>query len=223
MRRKKKGKGCSRCGKTNLESGRYPLEISGKTYGKFEGYGCPNCGIIYFNEKSSVKIRAIIQDFHKALLDPKELSLVLLYASKEPIKGAVSFMKEAFLLFREKLRDFNVPARSPNFIPYHYGPYSFDIVEGWYNLEELGFIVIEGRRSSNKETFKLTKKGRAEAKRIYNSLPDSLKKELPQWRRGLDELGNDGILKDIYLKYPEYTDKSKIKNKVLPRGLHGRA
>lgn len=223
MRRKKEGKVCSRCGKANIESGIYPLEISGKTYGKFEGYGCRNCGIIYFNEKSSKKISAIIQKFRRRPLDSKELSLVLLYASKEPIKGAVSFMKEAFLLFREKLRAYKVPALSPHFIPYYYGPYSFDIVEGWYDLEELGLIVMEGRRSSNKETFSLTKKGKTQAKKIYESLPDDLKKELPQWRRGLDELGNDGILKDVYLKYPEYTDKSKIKKQVLPRDMHGRA
>ncbi|MCK4615130.1 MAG: hypothetical protein KAU14_10035, partial [Thermoplasmata archaeon] len=101
--------------------------------------------------------------------------------------------------------------------------YSFDLVESWYDLEELGLITIEGRRSTNKETFSLTRKGRLEAKRIYDSLPEDLKKELPGWRRGLDELGNDGILKDVYKKYPEYTDRSKIKDRVLPKGMHGRA
>ncbi len=63
----------------------------------------------------------------------------------------------------------------------------------------------------------------AQAKRIYDSLPDNLKKELPEWRRGLDELGNDGILKDVYMKYKEFTDKSKIKKQVLPTGMHKRA
>ncbi len=84
-------------------------------------------------------------------------------------------------------------------------------------------IAIEGRRSSNKETFYLTREGGTEAKEIYDSLPEDLKKELPGWRRGLDELGNDGILKDVYSKYNEYTDKSKIKKQVLPYGMHGRA
>lgn len=223
MRRKQKGLPCPRCGKAKLTYDTYPLEISGEVYGEFDGYGCPNCGIVFFSEESSKKVREVIQSLRKPVLDPKELSLVLLYSSKEPIRGAVSFMKEIFLLFKETLQEFDVPALSPNFISYHYGPYSFDIDEAWHDLEELGLVAIEGRRSSNKETFYLTRKGEAEAKEIYDSLPEDLKKELPGWRRGLDELGNDGILKDVYIKYPEYTDKSKIKRQVLPYGMHGRA
>ena len=223
MKRKQKGKPCPRCGKAELTYSTYPLELSGKIYGEFDGYGCPNCGIIYFSEESSKKIREVLQSLRKPVLDPKELSLVLLYSSREPIRGAVSFMKEAFLLFKEKLQEFDVPALSPNFISYHYGPYSFDIDEAWHDLEELGLVAIEGRRSSNKETFYLTREGETEAKEIYDSLPEDLKKELPGWRRGLDELGNDGILKVVYSKYDKYTDKSKIKKHVLPYGMHGRA
>lgn len=223
MRRKKKGKYCSRCGKANLEYGTYSLEISGKNYGVLEGYSCPNCRIVYYSEKSSEKIRSIIEKLDRPPMASEELCLILLYASEEPIKGSISFMKEAFLLFKEKLKEYNVPALSPHFFSYSYGPYSFDIVEAWYNLEANGLLNTKGRRSSSKEIFYLTKKGKAEAKRIYESLPDELKKELPLWRRGLDELGNDGILKDVYLKYPDYTDKSKIKDNVLPRDMHGRA
>lgn len=223
MRRRKEGKACSRCGKAHLEYGTYPLEIAGKVHGKLEGYGCPNCHIVYYNEMSSEKIKAIIKKLDRPLIEPEELCLVLLYASKEPIKGSISFMKEAFLLFKEKLTEYKVPALSPHFFPYSYGPYSFDIVEAWYQLEATGLLTTEGRRSSSKETFYLTKKGKTEAKKIYESLPNELKKELPNWRRGLDELGNDGILKLVYSKYKEYTDKSKIKDKVLPRDMHGRA
>lgn len=220
---KRRQKPCSRCGKAEFRSGIFPVEISGEIYGKFEGYECPNCGMLYFTEQSSRKIREIVSQLPMKPLSSDELVLVLLCASREPIKGAVSFMKEAFLLFKEKLKDFKIPALSPHFIPYHYGPYSFDIVEAWYKLDELGLISIEGRRSSNKETFRLTEEGLAEAKKVYDSLPNDLKNELPRWRRGLDELGNDGILKDVYLKYKEYTDKSKIKRHVLPSGMHRRA
>ncbi len=223
MKKKQNRKPCPRCAKAELAYGRYPLELSGTTYGEFDGYGCPNCGIVFFTEDSSREIRKIIQHLPRRPLDPNELNLMLLYSSKESIRGAVSFMKETFLLFKEKLQQFDVLALSPHFISYHYGPYSFDLVESWYDLEELGLITIEGRRSTNKETFSLTRKGRLEAKRIYDSLPEDLKKELPGWRRGLDELGNDGILKDVYKKYPEYTDRSKIKDRVLPKGMHGRA
>lgn len=223
MRRQQEEKPCLRCSKAEFEYGRFPLEISGKIYGEFDGYRCPNCGILFFSEESSKKVREIVSHLKMKPLDVHELILILLYASKEPIRGAISFMKEAFLLFKEKLQEFDVPALSPNFIPYYYGPYSFDIVEAWYDLEELDILSIEGRRSSTKEIFYLTENGLAQAKRIYDSLPDNLKKELPEWRRGLDELGNDGILKDVYMKYEEFTDKSKIKKQVLPTGMHRRA
>lgn len=223
MRKDKTRKLCSRCGKANLVPGAYPLEISGKVQGEFEGYGCPNCGIVYFNETSSEEIRSIVQKFSIKPLNSMDLSLLLLYSSKKPVMGAISFMKELFLLFKEKLKEYDIPALSPEFIPYHYGPYSFDIVDAWYELEDAGLIVIKGRRSSNKETFCLTEKGKAVAKQIFDSMPEDLKRDLPEWRRGLDELGTDGILKDVYIKYPQYTDKSKIKLKVLPSWMRGRA
>ncbi len=227
MRRKewkrKKGKRCYRCGKANLERGDYPLELSGEHYGDFEGYGCPNCGLVFYTEAASSEIEALLEKYDGPILRPRELCLLLLYATDEPIRGAVSFMKEVFLLFQEKLREFDVMALSPHFISYHYGPYSFDIVESWYELEEDGFMATKGRMSTRKETFFLTKEGEAAAARIWESLPPALREELPSWRRGLDELGNDGILKDVYEKYPEYTDRSKVRERVLPRGVHGRA
>ena len=223
MRRRQEGKSCPRCARAELVSGLYPLEVTEEVRGSFSGYGCPNCGIVFFVEEAAREIKQILEKADATPLDPRELSLLLLYASKEPIRGAVSFMKEAFLLFKEKLKEFRVPALSPHFIPYYYGPYSFDIVESWLDLEELGLITREGRPSTNKETFRLTKRGWEEAKRLFDSLPEELKRELPEWRRGLDELGNDGILRDVYLKYPEYTDKSKIKKDVLPRGMQRRA
>jgi len=224
MRRHTWKKHCSKCKKAELKRGEYPLEISGQTYGKFEGYCCPNCGVIYFTEESSKEVQKIVEKLPSTLLSVEDLSLILLYACKhQPIRGSISFMKEIFLLFKEKLSQFNVPALSPNFIPYHYGPYSFDVIQGWKDLILDGIVETSGRTSTNKETFRLTPEGERAARRIYDTLPKELRDVLPEWRRGLDELGNDGILKDVYLKYPEYTDKSKIRKKVLPMSMRGRA
>lgn len=223
MKRKERKKQCPRCSKADLEADDYPLELSGTIYGEFEGYGCSNCGLVFFTEESSRYIRGIISDIRIPPLGIQEQVLLILFATDEPVRGAISFMKEAFLLFKEKLKKYEIPALSPNFIPYHYGPYSFDLVEAWDELEGQGIITRKGRPFTNKEIFFLTTKGQKEAKKIFESMPVDLRKELPAWRRGLDELGNDGILKDVYLKYPEFTDKSKIRNKVLPRGMRGRA
>ncbi len=223
MRRRASEKPCFRCGKDNLRYGTYHMEISGKDMGRFEGYQCPNCKLTFFSEESSYKIRKILEEFKVEPLTPAEISLILLGATEQPIRGAISFMKEAFLLFKEKFAEHKVPVISPQFISYHYGPYSFELVEAWRTLEEEELIERKGRASSNKESFSLTAKGKVESQRLMTKLPKALKEELPRWRRGLDELGNDGILKDVYLKYPEYTDKSKIKNKVLPHGIRRRA
>jgi len=53
-------------------------------------------------------------------------------------------------------------------------------------------------------------------------LPPELRNNLYEWRRGLDELGRDGILKVVYLDYPDFRVKSKIVNEVLPNWAHRR-
>ena len=223
MKRKEHDNKCPRCSKANLVNGDYPLELSGVKYGEFGGYGCSSCGLVFFKDEPSRQIRQIIMDLDIPPLSISDQVLLLLFATREPIRGAISFMKEAFLLFKEKLGQFDVPALSPHFISYHYGPYSYDVIEEWRELERLGLIARKGRKSTKKEAFFLTPKGRKAAKQIFEVLPVDFKDELPDWRRGLDELGNDGILKVVYKKYPEYTDKSKIREKVLRRGMRRRA
>ena len=223
MRRKQKAMPCSRCGKTELRYGTYSLEVSGKIYGAFDGYQCPNCKLTFYSEAASRDIRKLFDKMDFTPLSTTDMCLILLAATEKPVRGAISFMKELFLLFMEKLREHDVPAMSPQFISYHYGPYSFDVVEAWWALEDSGLIRISGTKASSKEKFELTTEGRKEAKKIIQRLPTKLQKVLPDWRRGLDELGNNGILKDVYLKYPDYTDKSKIKEKVLPSNMRGRA
>jgi len=214
---------CSRCGKADLRHGSYPLEVSGKDVGPFEGYQCPNCMLTFYSEESSRRIRTILAGLKARPLSPEELSLLLLAATDRPVRGAISFMKETFLLVKEVLPRFGVPVVPPRFIAYHYGPYSFDLIDAWRLLEEEGLVRRTGRSSTNKETFDLTPEGRRAAETLMQGLPAALREQLPAWRRGLDELGNDGILKDVYLKYPEYTDRSKIREKVLPRGTRRRA
>ena len=217
-----KVKTCPRCEKADLEFGLKAIEVSGEVIGEFQGLECPNCKYICFDAKTSKEIQAIIKTSGICPITPEDISLILLYALDSPINGAIVFMKEAFLLFEEKLKEFKVPTLSPKFISYLYGPYSFDIDESWNSLEQFGLIQITGKRSTPKEIFSLTIEGKEEAKKIFESLPKALQEELPCWRKGFDQLQN-GILKDVYLRYPQYTDKSKIKDRVLPKRMHGRA
>lgn len=214
---------CPRCYKAELELGDHPFEVSDKVIGEYRGLKCPNCQLVCFDKTSSKLIMENLKNNKMHPLNSHELCLLLLYATDKPIQGATVFMKEVFLLVKEKLRCFDVPVVSPHFISYHYGPYSFDIDEAWNTLDELGLIQIQGKKSSKRESFHLTESGEERAKRIFDSLPMELKESLYDWRRGLDELGRDGILKAVYKDYESYTDKSKIKDKVLPSWTHPRA
>lgn len=216
-------KTCPRCGKADLEFGHIPLEISDIVIGDFPGLRCPNCKFTCFDEETSKIIRDVIRCSGILPLTSEEQCLLLLFASNKPIRGATIFMKEAFLLFKEKLNEFKIPAVSPNFISHYYGPYSFDIEEAWQNLEALGLIEVIGKKSSRGETFYLTEEGTKRAKQILESLPHEIHNNLYEWRRGLDELGREGILKVVYQDYPQYLEKSRIKNKILPNWAHRRA
>lgn len=214
---------CPRCGKADLAFGVYPVVISGNAIGDFAGLGCSNCELTCFDEKTSEIIRKAINKLKTLPLNSEEQCLLLLISSNKPIRGATVFMKEAFLLFKEILPEFNIPALSPHFIPYYYGPYSFDIEDAWRTLEELGLVKIEGQKSSKSESFYLTEEGIKEAKKIFDQMPKELQESLYEWRRGLDELGRDGILKLVYEAYPYYRTKSKIVEEVLPNWAHRRA
>lgn len=223
MKRKKGPTECPRCRKGNMRDGEIQLMLSEKSFGHFKGSYCPNCGISFFDASSVNEIKQVINDLGQEPLTVDEIILAWLYGKKEPVMGAISFMKQLFLFYKEKLPEFKVLALDPHFISYHYGPYSFDIVHEWKKLREDDLIAIEGKKSSNKETFILTDEGKKVAKEIFDQLPSELKYFIPNYSRGLHELGNDGILLNVYRKYPQYTDKSKIKEKVLPRDMRGKA
>ena len=222
LRRGRKSMQCPRCDKAELRRGRQTLSISGEDT-HYEGYQCPNCLLTFFDEGSSRDIRAVIEEMDATPLTAEDMSLLLLVSTDRPVRGAISFMKELFLMLNEVLPRFELPVIPPNFIPYHYGPYSFDIIDAWNNIEERGLVLRTGRRSTNKESFELTTEGRKAGRALFQELPGELQEFLPGWRRGLDELGNDGILKLVYSKYPSFTDKSKIRDEVLPRGMRRRA
>ncbi|AEH06287.1 hypothetical protein [Methanothermococcus okinawensis] len=161
------------------------------------------------------KLKELIESMKgKTILTTKDLVLIILYAQNKPIYGRTLLFKEIFLLYMEVLKDYNdFEIQNPNFIPHHYGPYSFDIAEILNQLEWFGYIQRIGRKNSTSEKFELTDKGKNEIKETFEKLPDKLKKEIKRKRKGWDQLGTDGILRYVYQNYEKYKEKSKIKNK----------
>lgn len=149
-----------------------------------------------------------------------DLVLLLLHSQKEtPIFGRISFFKQFFLLYQEVLsEDIRKNSMNPRFVKYNYGPYSFLVADMVEDLMHSNKISVEGRKNSKTESFSITKDGKKEARKILNNIPKNTKNKLMsdlKKRRILwDQLRNEGLLNYVYRNYPEYTSKSKIKNKI---------
>lgn len=139
---------------------------------------------------------------------------ILLYAHpNKPVYGRTMLMKQIFLLFEEIFKRNKIAHQSPNFVPYNYGPYSFTVMEIIENLKNSGDLLVQGRKNTKKEKFSLSEKATMRAKENFTSLPHGLKELIKEKRIGWDQLGNDGILRYVYLNYSDYKEKSIIKNR----------
>ncbi|MBA2858284.1 uncharacterized protein YwgA [Methanococcus maripaludis] len=149
------------------------------------------------------------------IITVKDMILILFYSCKEiPIFGRIMFFKELFLLYEEILKnEKNLEVQKPEFKPYNYGPYSFDVADILEQLEWNEIIKRRGIKNRKTESFRLTEKGMLEIEEKFEKLNPELKEKIRSLRRGCDELGTDGILNYVYLNYPDYKEKSKIKNR----------
>jgi|Deesub1362A_J573_1020465.scaffolds.fasta_scaffold01045_8 uncharacterized protein YwgA len=139
--------------------------------------------------------------------------MLLSVKNEKPIYGRTMIMKQIFLFYEEILKRRGLKFQDPKFVPYKYGPYSFTVMQALEDLYFAGYIKIEGRKNTRKERFTLTEKGLIEILNKFESLAESIKKEIEEKRIGWDQLGTDGILRYVYQNYPEYKEKSEIKKK----------
>jgi len=162
-------------------------------------------------------VQKFIEKMKKEKITPlPELILALFYAQKhQPIRGMILLMKEGFLLQKEFAVETNTKIEDAEFFPYKYGPYSLRIDNIIRAMENYGIIITVGRKSSNKEIFYLSKEGEKRAKEVFEKLSEEQQEKLKNLRKGWDQLGVKGILKLVYKKYDEYTNKSEIRKQIL--------
>ncbi len=148
-------------------------------------------------------------------LSEDELILLVLGVVDKPVQGKVVIQKEVFIFYQE-LKD-KLKIIDPQFVPFRYGPFSFRIATLLDLLEYLEFIVVTNRGRRRLARYSLSEKGRKYAEevieKIRRKLGDEYIEKLRRLRQGLDELGHDGILRYVYQYYPQYTDKSELKDK----------
>jgi len=144
-----------------------------------------------------------------------ESILLLLGSTGKPIHGRTLLMKELFLLQEEVLKKHlqNIPPEDMRFYGFRYGPYSSKVGKLLEELELLGYIERRGKKNTREESFSITDKGKRYIQRTLEQLPESLINEIRKHRIGWDELGIDGILRYVYEHYPEFLDRSELKEK----------
>lgn len=181
---------------------------------------CPKCGYTIY---SGAELQTYFDKLHlnrdvkRDIMTIKDWILAILFSQMDiPIKGAISLMKQLFLIDMEFSVDNKIPSENFHFFPYKYGPFSIEVDKTVGVLESQGIIKTVGRKSTNKELFYITEKGRELAEEVYEKLKPDEKQELKRLRKDWDQLGPKGILKLVYINYKPFTRKSEIKDKVIP-------
>lgn len=139
-----------------------------------------------------------------------DLVVLVLAAQDPPVHGRIMLMKEVFLLYKEVLKG---RASDPCFVKYRYGPHSLHITELQNTLHADGILERRGRKNSNSESFRLTPKGKKIAAETMARLSKKEQDLIAEKRKGWDQLGVHGMLNYVYTKYPEYKEKSVLKNR----------
>lgn len=161
-----------------------------------------------------------LQDYSKTNLYifVQDWVLLLLYAGHEYIAGITHYQKMLFLIFYEFAPEFEIPSENPGFYGYKYGPYSDRIDAAIEFLIQHGYIRAEGRKSSSKERFYITEKGKEKGQKIFNKLSKEQQLALEQFRKFWDQKTTKAICKYIYAKpeYEKFLDKSLILYDLFP-------
>ena len=161
----------------------------------------------------------------------------------EPINGRTKITKMLFLFEKELSKKFKLDKLTGdenifNFTAWNFGPMSATIFKNLDFLKNIGFIESSLATSYNvtteeineynhyykdivdneeaiteykSERFCLTPKDKGK----YRLLTDDQKKYLKEYKTKLNKASLRDILKYVYMTYPDYTEKSIIKDDIL--------
>ena len=134
--------------------------------------------------------------------------LLLNSNNQQKIEGKLCFQKEMFLIVKEICPDLDLDL---NFQPYHYGPYSKRLSALLYELKSDSLIEIDERKDTC--TYSITSKG---VKMLSGlEVSEDILEKISNLKNGSQKLGYKRLLRYVYFNYPEYTVKSRIKNKLM--------
>jgi len=155
-------------------------------------------------------------------------------AVTDRIEGITRLEKLLFLLEREtpigELLD-----ETAAFVSHHFGPFSTKVykdvevlsaaglitdsksvadapVDTWESTEIIG---LEGDDPYATRDFELTDRGKRYYTALVSELPESAERDLAKFKDRFGALPLNQLIRYVYQKYPDYTDKSKIRDQVL--------
>jgi len=150
------------------------------------------------------------------LTDTSELVLVLLRLYKEPIPGSLFMQKLAFISMKEvpELEHLLLDAR---YRGKQYGPFSGVLRDAVNGLTDRKLVVSRPVPSDRftKDLIGLTTEGARIADQILRRLPPPIVRSLESKCRGAKQLGYAGLLRYVYVNYPDFTQDSEIRQKVF--------
>ncbi len=136
--------------------------------------------------------------------------LALFHVENGTIRGSTKLQKEMFYLSRAIPRLFEEDI----FGKHDYGPYSEELDDSLIEVLELeGLLDIEEGRETN--LYILTAEGRKIAKKAFDALPENEKNVVLSTKSLFEDLTTEEIVFVVYILFPEMTDYSRLKKKLL--------
>jgi len=124
----------------------------------------------------------------------------------EPIEGRIRLMKGLFLMSREK----EFSELSYEFVPYLYGPVSFDVYSDLAELVRKGLVVDDKSKEPEAGYYYLTTEGIAKGESLFNALPPETQEKVRQIKCLINQKSFIGLLKYVYSNYPEFAVRSVL-------------
>ncbi len=171
-----------------------------------------------------------------------DLLMLLLYANKqEKIEGITKLAKLLFLLTKEE--NFKEFEKEYEFEAYNYGPWSSQVLNFTETVKEMELIkseehklkpyeekdvdLIEGELEGTKipensiDIFSLTPDGIKVAIMLYGKLTEDERTKIEGIKKKFNRMSLSELIRYVYLKYPEFAKKSRIKEKFIPISMFG--
>jgi len=137
-------------------------------------------------------------------LRPRDWLLLLFDGAARPL-DRVRIQKSLFL-FAERSKA--LASEKYDFVPYHYGPFSFGIYPDLDRLVAQGLLRLELETASTSPRYALTAAGVSAVEELSRSAPPERLALLRSLREWVTERSFRNLLNDVYRLYPRYAVNS---------------